>query len=153
MADLVSNGDEAPRAYIMPQNKDKATPELAEAIKAWLAERVSRHKRLEGGVHFIDAVPKNPVSGTCATSAKRSLTSAVWKDPEEAAERAGGAGRHEGQAVGAQMIKDMSRLDSNIDMLCPAKYSNSMSLQTAVPCYMQQFGVVADSRALLNAAI
>ncbi|KAH6625260.1 hypothetical protein C7974DRAFT_413788 [Boeremia exigua] len=54
------NGDEAPRAYIMPQNPDKATPELAEAIKAWLAERVSKHKRLEGGVHFIDAVPKNP---------------------------------------------------------------------------------------------
>lgn len=45
----------------MPQNADKATPELAEAIKAWLAERVSKHKRLEGGVHFIDAVPKNPV--------------------------------------------------------------------------------------------
>jgi 4-coumarate--CoA ligase len=44
----------------MPQSKDKATPETAESIKAWLAERVSRHKRLEGGVHFIDAVPKNP---------------------------------------------------------------------------------------------
>jgi len=54
------NGDEAPRAYIVPQTPDKAGPELAEAIKAWLAERVSRHKRLEGGVHFIDAVPKNP---------------------------------------------------------------------------------------------
>ncbi|KAF3009831.1 hypothetical protein E8E13_010345 [Curvularia kusanoi] len=53
-------GDEAPRAYIMPQNPDKATPELAEAIKAWLAERVSKFKRLEGGVHFIDAIPKNP---------------------------------------------------------------------------------------------
>lgn len=64
-ADQCSNGDEAPRAYIMPQNPDKATPELAEAIKAWLAERVSRHKRLEGGVHFIDAVPKNPVSCIC----------------------------------------------------------------------------------------
>lgn len=62
LADADSNGDEAPRAYIMPQNADKATPALAEAIKAWLAERVSKHKRLEGGVHFIDAVPKNPVS-------------------------------------------------------------------------------------------
>lgn len=53
-------GDEAPRAYIVPQSKEKATPEVAEEIKQWLAERVSRHKRLEGGVHFIDAVPKNP---------------------------------------------------------------------------------------------
>ena len=55
-----SNGDELPRAYITPQSQDKATPELAENIKNWLAERVSRHKRLEGGVHFIDVVPKNP---------------------------------------------------------------------------------------------
>ncbi|CAO2651820.1 Nn.00g001030.m01.CDS01 [Neocucurbitaria sp. VM-36] len=54
------NGDELPRAYIVPQSKDKATPETAEEIKKWLAERVSKHKRLEGGVHFIDAVPKNP---------------------------------------------------------------------------------------------
>jgi 4-coumarate--CoA ligase len=55
-------GDEAPRAYIVPQTPDKATPEVAESIKNWLAERVSRHKRLEGGVHFVDAIPKNPVS-------------------------------------------------------------------------------------------
>jgi 4-coumarate--CoA ligase len=59
-ANFVSNGDELPRAYIMPQSQDKATPETAENIKKWLAERVSRHKRLEGGVHFIDAIPKNP---------------------------------------------------------------------------------------------
>ncbi|KAH9866149.1 hypothetical protein J1614_008713 [Plenodomus biglobosus] len=57
---MSSNGDELPRAYIVPQSPEKATPELAEKIKSWLAERVSRHKRLEGGVHFIDAVPKNP---------------------------------------------------------------------------------------------
>jgi 4-coumarate--CoA ligase len=56
------NGDEAPRAYIVPQTPEKATPEVAESIKAWLAERVSKHKRLEGGVHFVEAIPKNPVS-------------------------------------------------------------------------------------------
>ncbi|KAI8943118.1 hypothetical protein NX059_001149 [Plenodomus lindquistii] len=55
-----NNGDELPRAYIMPQSPDRATPEVAENIKSWIAEKVSRHKRLEGGVHFIDAVPKNP---------------------------------------------------------------------------------------------
>ncbi|KAF1918467.1 hypothetical protein BDU57DRAFT_515262 [Ampelomyces quisqualis] len=53
-------GDEAPRAYIVPQTPDKATPEVAGSIKAWLAERVSKHKRLEGGVHFVEAIPKNP---------------------------------------------------------------------------------------------
>lgn len=44
----------------MPQTPEKATPETAEDIKKWLAERVSRHERLEGGVHFIEAIPKNP---------------------------------------------------------------------------------------------
>jgi acyl-coenzyme A synthetase/AMP-(fatty) acid ligase len=44
----------------VPQSQDKATPETAENIKNWLAERVSRHKRLEGGVNFVDAIPKNP---------------------------------------------------------------------------------------------
>jgi len=58
------HGDEAPRAYIVPHTPDKAVPEIAECIKTWLAERVSRHKRLEGGVHFIDAIPKNPVSAS-----------------------------------------------------------------------------------------
>ena len=55
-----SGDEELPRAYIVPQTPEKATPEVAEKIQSWLAERVSRHKRLEGGVHFIDAVPKNP---------------------------------------------------------------------------------------------
>ncbi|KAG9194161.1 4-coumarate--CoA ligase [Alternaria panax] len=57
---VTANGDELPRAYIVPQSQDKATRETAENIKNWLAERVSRHKRLEGGVHFVDAIPKNP---------------------------------------------------------------------------------------------
>ncbi|USP78153.1 transcription factor mbp1 [Curvularia clavata] len=52
--------DERPRAYIVLQPSAKATPETAANIKAWLAERVSKHKRLEGGLHFIDAIPKNP---------------------------------------------------------------------------------------------
>ncbi|KAF2269833.1 4-coumarate-CoA ligase-like protein [Lojkania enalia] len=54
------NGEELPRAYIVPQSPAKATPEAAEHIKNWLAARVSKAKRLEGGVYFIDAIPKNP---------------------------------------------------------------------------------------------
>ncbi|KAF2005717.1 4-coumarate-CoA ligase-like protein [Amniculicola lignicola CBS 123094] len=59
---VTKDGEELPRAYIMAQTPEKATPETAEDIKKWLAERVSRAKRLEGGVYFIDAIPKNPVS-------------------------------------------------------------------------------------------
>jgi 4-coumarate--CoA ligase len=57
---VTRDGEEYPRAYIMPASPEKGTPEVAEAIKSWLAERVSRHKRLEGGVRFVEAVPKNP---------------------------------------------------------------------------------------------
>ncbi|KAH7132286.1 4-coumarate-CoA ligase-like protein [Dendryphion nanum] len=55
-----SDGEELPRAYIVPQSQEKATPEVAQKIRSWLAERVSKAKRLEGGVIFLDAIPKNP---------------------------------------------------------------------------------------------
>lgn len=29
-------------------------------VANWLAERVSRHKRLEGGVVIVNEIPKNP---------------------------------------------------------------------------------------------
>ncbi|KAF2122802.1 4-coumarate-CoA ligase-like protein [Lophiotrema nucula] len=57
---VLNDGEEVPRAYIVPQSQEKATPAVAEDIKKWLAEKVSRAKRLDGGVHFIDAIPKNP---------------------------------------------------------------------------------------------
>lgn len=57
---MVSDGGEVPRAYISLQASGKATPETAEIIKTWLAERVVKYKRLEGGVRFVDAIPKNP---------------------------------------------------------------------------------------------
>ncbi|EGP91201.1 unnamed protein product [Zymoseptoria tritici ST99CH_1A5] len=51
------NGDEAPRAYAVVKEGSKATPkEIAE----WMAERVSRHKRLTGGVVLVKEIPKNP---------------------------------------------------------------------------------------------
>lgn len=64
MLTLDRNGGELPRAYVVPQTPDKATPEMAENIKSWLAQRVSRAKRLEGGVHFVNDIPKNPVIDT-----------------------------------------------------------------------------------------
>jgi 4-coumarate--CoA ligase len=56
----ISEG-EVPRAYIVlqPSAKDKVQ---GQEIAEWLARRVSRHKRLVGGVVFIDGIPKNPVS-------------------------------------------------------------------------------------------
>lgn len=50
-------GEELPRAYIVPQAEQKATPE---DIGQWLAKQVAPHKRLAGGVKFTDVIPKNP---------------------------------------------------------------------------------------------
>lgn len=53
------DGEEVPRAYVVPRQGEKPNEkEIAE----WMAKRVSRHKRLAGGVATIDAIPKNPVS-------------------------------------------------------------------------------------------
>lgn len=55
------NGDEAPRAYVVVKEGDKGKVNEAE-VKDWLAKRVTKYKRLEGGVVFVDVIPKNPVS-------------------------------------------------------------------------------------------
>ncbi|KAF2104803.1 AMP-binding enzyme [Rhizodiscina lignyota] len=47
---------EFPRAYIIP--KPGSNPSVA-AIKAYTAERLAKYKQLEGGVVFVDSLPKN----------------------------------------------------------------------------------------------
>jgi len=50
---------ELPRAYIVLrpgiEKSDKAKKEIAD----WLHQRVAGHKKLRGGVYFIDEVPKS----------------------------------------------------------------------------------------------
>lgn len=59
------HGSEVPRAYVVRSAKSKASgrsaEEEAEAIVSWLNSRVAQHKRLRGGVRFIDAVPKSAI--------------------------------------------------------------------------------------------
>lgn len=52
-----SNGEEYPRGYIVLQEGQKASDK---DIADWVAGRVSRHKRLQGGVAFVTEIPKNP---------------------------------------------------------------------------------------------
>ncbi|KAI2605985.1 acetyl-CoA synthetase-like protein [Hypoxylon fragiforme] len=54
---VVINGEEAPRAYIVPNPEKKQTEK---EIAKWLESRVVYYKRLTGGVKFVDAIPKNP---------------------------------------------------------------------------------------------
>ncbi|KAL1958303.1 hypothetical protein VTO42DRAFT_4620 [Malbranchea cinnamomea] len=57
------HGSEVPRAYIVPNPKvippSKRTPAEAEKIAQWLSSRVAPHKRLRGGVKFVDQIPKS----------------------------------------------------------------------------------------------
>ncbi|KAG7138018.1 Acyl-CoA synthetase ACTT5 like protein [Verticillium longisporum] len=50
-------GEEMPRAYIV---KTPGSETSGEEIATWLEKKVSRHKRLRGGVAFTDVIPKNP---------------------------------------------------------------------------------------------
>ncbi|KAM3416146.1 hypothetical protein BST61_g7754 [Cercospora zeina] len=54
--DPVREGDELPRAYIT--RREGAKPSEDE-VKAYVKERLTYYKQLEGGVVFVDAIPKN----------------------------------------------------------------------------------------------
>lgn len=49
---------EVPRAYVVASS-GKTSEKDAEEIVQWLAGKVANHKRLRGGVRFIDEVPKS----------------------------------------------------------------------------------------------
>ncbi|XXH03726.1 hypothetical protein Hte_010132 [Hypoxylon texense] len=51
------NGEEYPRAYIVPDPEVKQTEE---EVAKWMESRVVYYKRLRGGVKFVEAIPKNP---------------------------------------------------------------------------------------------
>lgn len=57
---VMVNGEELPRAYVVKSINAKDTSE--QDIADWLASRVVKYKQLKGGVVFVDAIPKVPVS-------------------------------------------------------------------------------------------
>jgi 4-coumarate--CoA ligase len=50
---------ELPRAYVVVAAGHTGDERLAETLQSWLNERVSPHKKLRGGVRFVDAIPKS----------------------------------------------------------------------------------------------
>lgn len=48
---------EAPRAFIVVKQGSLVVPE---AIKSYVANKVANYKNLNGGVAFIDRIPRNP---------------------------------------------------------------------------------------------
>ncbi|KAL8720833.1 MAG: hypothetical protein Q9225_002350 [Loekoesia sp. 1 TL-2023] len=50
---------EVPRAYVVLAPGVENTKEVQADIVAWLAAKVANHKRLRGGVRFVDEIPKS----------------------------------------------------------------------------------------------
>jgi 4-coumarate--CoA ligase len=73
-----SIASEVPRAYIVP--KDKQSEELAKELIKFVYDRVAQHKRLRGGVIFIDAIPKS-ASGKIMRRFLRETAKKENKDP------------------------------------------------------------------------
>lgn len=53
------DGEELPRAYVVRKPGSAASEK---DVARWMEGRVTRYKQLKGGVVFVDAIPKNPVS-------------------------------------------------------------------------------------------
>jgi 4-coumarate--CoA ligase len=50
---------ELPRAYIVLENNEGSQATTATVIYEWVKERVAPYKRLDGGIEFVDAIPKS----------------------------------------------------------------------------------------------
>jgi 4-coumarate--CoA ligase len=50
---------ESPRAYVVRRPGSGQSKLTGQAVKDYVAEKLSKYKRLEGGVVFVDAIPKN----------------------------------------------------------------------------------------------
>lgn len=56
-----SQSTELPLGYVVLRDpKDASKPGLAKEIEDWVGKKVAPHKKLRGGVRFIEAIPKSP---------------------------------------------------------------------------------------------
>lgn len=54
-----SQATEVPRAYIVVKQGTPANDATAKEIRKWVADNMANHKRLRGGIRFIQEVPKS----------------------------------------------------------------------------------------------
>ncbi|KAG9744696.1 putative 4-coumarate-CoA ligase, partial [Aureobasidium melanogenum] len=76
-------GEELPRAYVVKRADQKVE---VQDIHEFMNSRVARHKRLAGGIVFLDAIPKNP-SGKILRKVLRDQAKAEVGDSEPKASR------------------------------------------------------------------
>ncbi|KAM3077593.1 hypothetical protein ACMFMG_006929 [Clarireedia jacksonii] len=71
---------EVPRAYVVPKKGVEGSKATEKRIVDWLQARVANHKRLRGGVKFVDEIPKS-ASGKIL---RRTLKEEAKKETEKA---------------------------------------------------------------------
>ncbi|KAK4038739.1 hypothetical protein C8A01DRAFT_37306 [Parachaetomium inaequale] len=55
-----ANATEVPRAYVVLRDGIEASEAKAQQLADWVANQVAPHKKLRGGIRFVDQVPKSP---------------------------------------------------------------------------------------------
>ena len=75
---------EVPRAYVVPRKGVKGDKSDEKEIVEWLREKVANHKRLRGGVLFVDEIPKS-ASGKIL---RRLLKAKAKEEADKKAEKA-----------------------------------------------------------------
>ncbi|CVL06724.1 related to phenylacetyl-CoA ligase [Fusarium mangiferae] len=69
---------ETPRAFVVLAGGVQGGPEVVKELQDFVAERKAKHKRLSGGIEFMDQIPKSP-SGKIL----RRVLKASWKEKME----------------------------------------------------------------------
>ncbi|KAF5566247.1 phenylacetyl ligase [Fusarium napiforme] len=69
---------ETPRAFVVLASGVECGPEIVRDLQEFVAARKAKHKRLSGGVEFVDQIPKSP-SGKIL----RRVLKASWKEKTE----------------------------------------------------------------------
>lgn len=69
---------ETPRAFVVLAGGVHGGPEVVKELQNFVAERKAKHKRLSGGIEFMDQIPKSP-SGKIL----RRVLKASWKEKME----------------------------------------------------------------------
>ncbi|EKD19236.1 putative 4-coumarate-CoA ligase [Drepanopeziza brunnea f. sp. 'multigermtubi' MB_m1] len=73
---------EVPRAYVVPKRGVERGKEKEREIAGWLAQRVAGHKKLRGGVRFVDEIPKS-VSGKILRRVLKAQAAAEEEEEEK----------------------------------------------------------------------
>lgn len=78
VAGVAVDDTEVPRAFIALRPEVDPTPKTAEDIKEFVKQRISEHKRLSGGIVFVEQVPRLQ-SGKVWRAELERLEASSWK--------------------------------------------------------------------------